>query len=327
MGHGHHHHGESMRDYFVEQLLTILVCGLFGIVAVLLYTSGGLDKLLAPQFHPWVLVGGIALLVMVVLRAVGVWKEAGQAQADQLHGPDCAPNCDHDLLGGDDPNQDHGHSHDLSWTFARMLVLAFPIALFFTGSMNANFSQGAMEKMLGQDKALGNAELKELAKDATELETKTLDDGSTVRVLRTKNKLKIRETTPKAGGSPRYELIPEAGVRMRFNDLNDAAYDQAKRESLEGQTAIIEGRFKQRGDKEFTLYRMKMTCCAADTVPLKVQILVPQALSGFNNYDWVQAKGQIQFLPVPGTNEYVPVIMVADITDVTRPPPKNEYES
>ena len=28
----HHHHGEGLKDYFTEQLLTILVCGLFVMV-------------------------------------------------------------------------------------------------------------------------------------------------------------------------------------------------------------------------------------------------------------------------------------------------------
>ena len=95
---------------------------------------------------------------------------------------------------------------------------------------------------------------------------------------------------------------------------------------MEGETAILEGRFKRLADKEFSLFRMKMTCCAADTVPLKVRIVVPQALSGYEDFQWVQVKGQIQFLQVPGQDRFIPVIMVADIRDITSPPPKNEYE-
>ena len=34
---------------------------------------------------------------------------------------------------------------------------------------------------------------------------------------------------------------------MRFNDLNDAALDAGKRKYMEGQTAILEGRFKRLG--------------------------------------------------------------------------------
>jgi uncharacterized membrane protein YcgQ (UPF0703/DUF1980 family) len=113
---------------------------------------------------------------------------------------------------------------------------------------------------------------------------------------------------------------------MRFNELNDAALDDGKRENLNGKTAILEGRFKKLADKEFSLFRLKMTCCAADTVPLKVRIIVPQALSGYQDFDWVTVKGQLQFVKVPGQDRYIPVVMVADIRDVRKTEAKNEYE-
>jgi uncharacterized membrane protein YcgQ (UPF0703/DUF1980 family) len=126
-------------------------------------------------------------------------------------------------------------------------------------------------------------------------------------------------------------VAARGGTVLRFNDLNDAAFDPAKRESMEGQTATLEGRFKKLGDKQFTLFRLKMTCCASDTVPLKVRIVVPQALTGFADFDWVRVKGQIQFVPVPGgrpgAETYIPVIEVRDITDVAKAPPQNEYEA
>src|SRR5580658_8254992 len=64
-----HHHGESLRDYFTEQLLTILVCGVFGIAAIQMYVEKKME-FLAPQFHPWVLGGGISIIAMVILRPI-----------------------------------------------------------------------------------------------------------------------------------------------------------------------------------------------------------------------------------------------------------------
>ena len=64
----------------------------------------------------------------------------------------------------------------------------------------------------------------------------------------------------------------------------------------------------------------------SDTVPLKVRIVVPQALGGFNDFDWVRVKGQLQFWQVPGQDRYIPVIMVADIKDVSPQAAQNEYE-
>ena len=53
----HHHHGESISNYFTEQLLTILVCGLFGFVAVMLYRAAR-SRSSRAQFHPWVVGAG-----------------------------------------------------------------------------------------------------------------------------------------------------------------------------------------------------------------------------------------------------------------------------
>ena len=84
--------------------------------------------------------------------------------------------------------------------------------------------------MAGNDSALGSALLKEMVKDATVIDAPKQVNDTTVRVLKTKTGLKVRETTPLAGGEPRLELISGAGTAMRFNDLNDAALDEGKRE-------------------------------------------------------------------------------------------------
>ena len=164
-----------------------------------------------------------------------------------------------------------------------MLVLAFPVTLYFLGIPNSGFSDDRIKKMVGDDPTLGPVNLSDVPKK-------------------------------------------EGVVVTRFSDLNDAAYDQGKREGLQGQTAVLEGLFKRLGDREFTLFRMKMTCCAADTVPLKVRIVTPTALTGFKDMDWVEVKGQVHFLQVPNSNQYVPVIKVADVTDIKKVDKKNVYE-
>ena len=339
MAHGHHHDGD-VSNYFTEQLLTILVCGLFGFVGIQMYRNGMLGNILAPQFHTAVLIGGGGVLILVVIRALAVWREAGEYQAqaggltcgqDHVHSADC--NHGPAFFGADhdhDHTDDHSHSHDMSWVFARMLVLVFPVALFFLGLPNSGYSANRQLALAGNDVAIPTEDLKALAKDAEVVSEKKLDDGSTIRTLKTKNKLTIRETIPAGSGEPVLALVTEGGAEMRFNDLMGAAYDPAKRQSYEGQTAILEGRFKRLSDKEFTLFRLKMTCCAADTTPLKARIVVPQALSQFSDFDWVRVKGQIQFVKIPGQKngpeEYLPVIMVGDITDVQKAPPKSDYE-
>lgn len=299
MAHNHHHHGETGREYFTEQLLTIFVVGMFGFAAVRMYLSGMLDFVLAPQFRLPVLIGGVGVLVIVAIRAVSVWREAGAAaphdhgheheHAHHVHGPDCDHSHDHDHdhghhhhdHGHDHSHDDHGHSHDLAWVFTRMLVLFFPVALFLIGVPNSGFSQDRINLLLGSDENI---------------------DANLGQV--------------KQG----------AGAVMSFNDLREAAYDEGKREALEGKIGVIEGKFRAISQNQFTLYKLKMTCCAADTVPLKIRIITPTAAGGFNDGDWVQVKGEVRFLPVPNSSQFLPVIAVADVADVKKAPPKNEYE-
>jgi hypothetical protein len=338
----HSHLGcQSPRDYFTEQLLTILVCGALGFVGIQMYLNGQLEHILVPRFRLPVLIGGVAVLALVVLRAIAVWREAGElVPADDMT---CRENhvhtaaCNHPLPGmptGTVPDEnlvdDHGHSHDMSWVFARMLILVFPIALFALGVPNAGLSKEGQLKVAGNDVSLNldPKEMERLAKEPSTVvqEEKQEADGSKVRVLKTEKGLVLREITPSSGGAPKYVVVPQAGTEMRFNDLTEAAFDADKRNAYSGQTAIMEGRFKRLGDKEFTLFRMKMTCCGPDAVPLKVRIITPQAINGFSDFDWVRVKGVIQFIKAPGQERYTPVLVLPDITDVQAAPIKNEYE-
>ncbi len=336
----HSHSGcQSPRDYFTEQLLTILVCGALAFVGIELYRSDRLRHILAPQFHLPVLIGSISVLVLVAVRAISVWREAGELQP--LNDMNCQENhvhssaCNHlpglpDGTTGDPALVDDGHSHDMSWMFARMLILVFPVALFALGVPNSSFSKEGQLGRLGNDTALNldPKAIEAMAKDPTTIEYKpfeTQSDGTKVRELHAANGMKIREIVATSGDT-KYVVIPGAGTEMRFNDLTEAAVDADKRKTYEGQTAIMQGRFKRLGDKEFTLFRQKMTCCGADTVTLKVRIIAPQAVNHLEDFYWVQVKGVIQFIKVPGQEKYTPVLVLPDITDVQQVPVKNEYE-
>ena len=144
-GHGHDHthhdhdhthdhphdHSHSHSDYYIEQLLTVLISGAFGVVAILMYLFGMLDFLLVPRFHPWVLAGGVALLAMTVIRGVALFLEDAH---DHAH--------DH---------EDHSHGN----IFWRVVILAFPILLFCFGLPNSSFSQDYTDKKIGKAEELG----------------------------------------------------------------------------------------------------------------------------------------------------------------------------
>lgn len=306
MAHDHHHHGDSLRNYFTEQLLTIFVVGAFGAVAILMYQTDRLRFILAEPFRLPVMIGGLAVLAIVVLRALSVWKEAGAMHDhdhdhshghdhshDHSHGHDHAhehhehgPDCDHDHHHEHDHGheehdhraEDHGHSHDMAWVLARMMVLFFPVALYMVGIPNSGFSQDRINKMLGTDEQI-----------AAEIGYVNTGDGDVVS----------------------------------FTDLNDAAYDEYKREYFQGKVVLIDGQFKRLGEKQFTLYTMKITCCGADMVPLKVQIVTTTAISGLDEGQWVNVKGEVRFIQRPGSVQFTPVIFVADASDIHKIPSKS----
>jgi hypothetical protein len=294
-GHDHHHghdhdHAHGIGDYYLEQLLTIFISGAFGVVAILMYRFGMLNVILAPEFHVWVLAGGIALLVFTVIRAAALWSAAG-AGAHHHHEHDHAHDHehhyhDHDHEHAHDHHHEHahaqGHSHDDGHShgniFWRIVVLAFPLLLFCLGLPNEGFSQKWINRRLGKEVEIGQ----------------------------------VGDVADRGGN----ELL-----KFDFAEMNAAANDPGKRAEYEGRLVQVKGQLKQRSTREYTLFRMKMTCCAADTIPLKAVIVTKFAIP-FQDFDWVRVRGRLQFVEVPGKNQYIPVIRVDDPQGIQKTQPE-----
>jgi hypothetical protein len=69
MSHDHRQSSRLLRDYFAEQLLSMFVAGVLGLVGIMMYRNGQLGYILALRFHSAVLIGGVAVLVLVLVRA------------------------------------------------------------------------------------------------------------------------------------------------------------------------------------------------------------------------------------------------------------------
>lgn len=287
--HDHHDHSHGAGDMMTEQILTLLICGTYGIVAIWMYQSGMLKYILAADFRPPVMIGGIALLVITALRGITVFAGAGGHSHDHDHGQTvmAGHTHDHDHVHDENCNHDHDHSHDHKHThdhdhddhdhgniYWRIVILAFPIMLFAMGVPNQSFSQDWIQNRLGDDAQLGE----------------------------------LQDVVSK-GGEPMYD----------FNALSSAAYSPSKREALEGTPARIKGQFRRipNTETEFSLFYLKMTCCAADMVPLKARIVAsrPSIAAAISNrhkdFDWVQVSGTIQFAKA-SSGEYITVIRLKD---------------
>jgi len=114
------------------------------------------------------------------------------------------------------------------------------------------------------------------------------------------------------------EVADGGAISVEFEELTVASANPKKREFYEGRTTLQKGLFAPLNEKQFTVFRLKMTCCASDAIPLKLRILAPEPLSNvpIDPGQGVEATGQIQFRKVADREEYVPVIVVKSMSDI-----------
>lgn len=295
MAHAHEHPHDN--TYYLDQLCTIGVCAALGIVSILMYRESGpaaqrkLSYILAPQFFVPVLLGGIALLTLVVIRAITLWKDAGKAQSHEHHHDHSHDHAhdhghhhhhhDHAHDHGHDHSHSHDHDHSHGWTPARYAVLMLPIVLYFLNMPNSSFSA---------------------AKFGRDLDAGAIEGGAATM------------------------LDNKGSIDLGFKELTAAAFFEDQRKELEGKTGKLRGMFSPlKNDKEFTLFRVKMNCCAADAIPVGVRIISLENITQFQAKQWVEVEGQIQFRKLVGQEKYMPVLLVKASDQVRKIPPQPDY--
>lgn len=305
MAHDHqHNHGQA--EYYLEQIFTIGICGALGAVAVSLYVTGKLNLMLNPKFHPWVLGGGIGLLVMVAVRALAVWNSVADPRAIDVHDDhghdhgheDCghaqgacghahhddhghshSHGHDHDDHGHSHSHghehDDHGHSHshghddhghDHGWAPWRYVVLMLPVVLYLLNLPNEGFSA-----------------------------YKAPDRGDV-----------------KFAGAKEIGDLGEVSLLQ----LEKAAGSANQRDTFEGKRVTVIGRYSGDDPKRFSLSRFRINCCAADATPLNVFIMIDpdpkvkgvdsRALQG----RWLRVTGVVSFMKDPRNGDYFTTIVV-----------------
>jgi hypothetical protein len=326
----------------MDQLCTIALCGGLGVVGILMYQQGLLTYILAEQFHLPVLAGCIALLVLVAIRAVVLWRSVDKAAAhshdhDHSHAAsdgDCHDhghehchdhqhdhehNHDHSpapavACCGHNHGHDHGHDHDHEhgWQPWRYMVLLLPIALYLLDLPNRGFSQDYLLHRLPQ---LENVQL--------------MNQDGAATAAATVGSLGVAQDGPwlaLANLAARGD-VDDKPYFIDFNELKQAAYVPQLRSALDGKTRKVLGQFVH-GDTDFTcsLVRIKMQCCAADAQPLNVVIISPEKLAGIQPMTWVEIEGTVQFRKRKDKNEYLPVLQIKGKDKIKQTEaPKNPY--
>lgn len=325
MAHSHaHSETEGEGTYFQDQLFTVLLSAGLGVVAVLMYRSNMLERILVPAFWKPVLAGGVAVIVLAFIRAVSLWQMAGKAPAPaeekkdlghghshshshshaHSHGKD---ECGHDHAHEGDCGHDHSHGkkemahaphgaedeghdeHDHGWSPWKYIVLAIPIVLFALNLPKNGFSESRLDKEIK-----GGS----LEQNPKRIALSALVGGPAMTKA-------LRKTEP---------LIRN----LRFKELIEASAVVRLQADYEGDIGIIRGQFYRlpNSDREFTLFRMDMTCCAADSVVLETRIVAPEPIAGHQPGDWVIARGVISFQRDEAKKKWVPVLTLASIDDV-----------
>jgi DUF1980 C-terminal domain len=329
-----HSHSEAAGNYFLDQLCTIAACGALGTVAILMFESQRIGDVLTSTFWKPVFYGGLALVALAIIRAGALWQLAGRVRAadsdkndhdhsehshshahgeacDDDHGPD--EKYEHEHGHGHSHAHAHGHEHshshaaddhghDHGWAPWRYIVLLLPVVLYALKLPAAGgFSKSGTERILGTADKLEGAKNTRLIGAAL-------------------------------GGGPVMPLTKKQSVTvMRFNELANATLPgrEKTRDFYEGSMVQLKGQLMPVSDKEFQLYRMKMTCCAADAIPLKARIISPVTLQKFQPQEWVTVTGELQFRKVAGQvpEQWLPVIMLDSEDQIQRAEKdNNEYE-
>jgi hypothetical protein len=322
MAHSHaHSEAEGEGTYFQDQIFTVLLSAGLGVVAVLMYRSNMLERILVPSFWKPVLAGGVAVIALAFIRAVSLWQLAGKAPApfeekkDAGHGHSHSHSHAHSH-GTDDCGHDHGHEgecghdhshgknelahaphgdgdeghddHDHGWSPWKYIVLAIPIVLFALNLPKNGFSESRLDKEMKGGSLEQNPKRLALA---------ALVGGPAMTKA-------LRKTEP-------------LERTLRFKELIEASAVIPRQELYEGDIGTIRGQFYRlpNTDREFTLFRVNMTCCAADSVILETRIVAPEPIT-HRPGDWVWVTGVISFQRDEAKKKWVPVLTLRSNDDV-----------
>jgi hypothetical protein len=311
MAHAHHHEDDG--SYYMEQVCTIGISGLLGLVSVLLYLPDRtgfvrLNLLLAPKLHWTVLAGGIALLVLAVLQALALAlilfrRRQVEAAHDHAHDHDHCHEHGHDH--DHEHHHDHGHEHcDHDHDHEHAHVPALPD----DHSGDDGHGPGHHDHDHGHDHGWAPWRYVVLLLPVILFFLNQPNQGFIL------GKEDVGDVKGGVGKVEDKGFDPELGYR----ELEGAAYSPERRALYEGRTVRLKGQFAGGGsDRLFSLVRFKMNCCAADAVPLSAVIMIdPDAKEHLNTPmmqgRWVEVTGQVQFRTRErnGREEWVTVIYV-----------------
>ena len=265
-----------MKKSTFTQVVSSLATIAWGVVPVYFYfftfEDQGTEKhiiqaYLSPSFHLIALTGGLAMMVLGTFNLLHARREVG-----------CGHDHSHENGEGGDHEHDHrqDHDHHEQNPLAALCLMLLPVILC-TGFTKHEYSKEALRwKGLYKQRTLRSLYSNYNAEFTREL---------------------LEKRTPKSR---------EGNFLLQLSELYWSAGDEKIMKVYEGLPAQLEGRLIEEepdlnpeGDRK-RLYRVVMTCCAADAQVLGVPLQFSASLPALEDKTWITARGKVAFESIDG---------------------------
>ncbi len=271
----------------VEHVIFCTSVILWGAVLIYFYQHEKLPVYLSAKFHIYVLIGGLAALVIGIFNLATINTVAG---CGHDHDHDDGEDCGH----GHDGDEGHSHDSDLN-PFAALCLIALP--LFFSISVtNHGLSDEYAESLSGADVNAQTFNFIDIPPFTLETLEKSRDKAA------------------------------DGAFQLNLLELFYTAGDEEQMAVFDGLSVETEAKLRNEPNrnadgKRMRLYRLFMTCCAADTKAIPLSIELTDGLPDISHHSWVRVAGTMTYEAVDGVT--YPVLKVSRIEQI--PVPEGEW--
>ncbi|MFC5049477.1 TIGR03943 family putative permease subunit [Rubritalea spongiae] len=269
---------------YLQRIVFALCILTWGVVMLYFYQSPHLDAYLAPKFQSTLLVGGLACSVVALFNLITFRVEAS---------------CGHDHECGHEHEGGHDHEESDLNPFMAILIILVPLLASLSWTTH-EIDEAHIAKQSAQD--LDPASMRFLA-DLPPFTKETLDE------TRQKSadgyyQLNLLELFYSAGDSE---------LERVFSDL-----------PFETEGFLRDETNRNPNGNRMRLYRLFMTCCAADMKTIPMSIEFEGELPSYPANTWVKVGGVMSYEHIEGVT--YPVLKVQRIEEAQAPASGNMFK-
>lgn len=277
------------RQTTIRHVIYGLAAICWGAVPVCFYAADRIHKYLATEFRTVALVGGLG---MIVLGLFSILTAREDADCGHDHDHDCDHDHDHGADCGHGGHDHHHHEHSDPNPLVTLLLMILPVGAAVAWTTDEFSDRALMRKSIDNKKGADA-----FFADLPPFTRETLD-----------------KTTPKT---------PDGHYQLDLTQLFWSAGDEEVMEVFDGLPVEIEGRvMEERAElnpdgRRLRLFRVFMTCCAADAQVLGVAMEFDSAAPDIPGRSWVRVRGMASYEDVEGRTDAV--LQVSSIEPAEEP--------